>query len=111
MILALSGLWVIAVPAGDHPVVAAIEMVIGPERFMTPSERADYFEAAAVERRHKDDVERLYAIERQSRWKGGELTSDEVRRIASMQQRLSEVGRGESFVVDYLRTRHRSRER
>jgi len=111
IILAFSGLWVIAAPAGDHPVLAAIEMVIGPERFMTPSERADYFEAAAVERRHKDDVERLYALERQSRWQGGELTSDEVRRIGSMQQTLTEMGRGERFVVDYLRTRARERER
>src|SRR5262249_60981580 len=107
MILALSGLWVIAVPAGDHPVVAAIEMVIGPERFMTPSERADYFEAAAVERRHKDDVERLYAIERQSRWQGGELTSDEVRRIGSMQQTPTEMGPGEHYCVDELRTPRR----
>ena len=86
-------------------------MAIGPERFMAPRERADYLEAAMIERRHKGDVDRLYALERQSRWQGDALTSDEVRRVGSMQQTLTEMGRGERFVMDYLRTRARERER
>src|SRR5207249_11246467 len=49
--------------------------------------------------------------ERQSRWDGDELTADELRRMGSMQQTLTEMGRGERFVIDYLRTRGRERER
>jgi zinc/manganese transport system permease protein len=111
--MAVSGLWVIIAPAGDHPVLAAIEMTsgIGPERFMTPRERADYLDATMVERRHKAEVDRLYDLERRSRWHGDELTADEVRRIGSIQQTLTEMGRGERFVADYLRTRARHRER
>jgi zinc/manganese transport system permease protein len=78
---------------------------------MTAKERADYLEAGMVERRHKAEIDLLYDRERQSRWQGNELTADEIRRIGSMQQTLTEMGRGERFVVDYLRTRGRERER
>jgi len=99
LLLGLSGAWVVVAPAGDHPILAMIETAtgVGPDRFMSPRERAEYLEAAA--------------IERQSRWQGDELTSDEIRRIGSMQQTLTEMGRGERFVMDYLRTRARERER
>src|SRR5262249_45720588 len=109
--LAVSGLWIVLAPAGDHPALAAFEAMIGPDRFMTPRERTDYLEAGELERRHKNDVDRLYAVERQSRWQGEALASDDVRRIGSMQQTLTEMGRGERFVADYLRTRARERER
>jgi zinc/manganese transport system permease protein len=110
---ALSGLWLVAAPAGDQPVLALVEMAtgIGPEYYLTERERADFIEATATERRHKAEVDRIHEIERRSRWQGAELSPDEVRRIASVQQTLTEMGRGEHFVVDYLRTRARERER
>src|SRR5512133_917935 len=113
LLLGLSGAWVVIAPAGDHPLLAAIEMAtgIGPDRFMTATERADYLEATVVERRHKAEIDRLYDRERQSRWQGEALTADDIRRLGSMQQTLTEMGRGERFVVDYLRTRGRERER
>jgi len=107
----VSGLWVVIAPASDHPLLAAIELGIGPERFMTARERADYFEAAATALRHEGESDRLTGIERQSRWQGEPLGADEVRRIGSMQQTLTEMRRGERFVMDYLRTRARERER
>jgi zinc/manganese transport system permease protein len=111
--LGLSGLWIIIAPAGDQPVLAVVELTtgIGPERFLTPRERADYLEAAAIETRHKGEVDRLYDLERRSRWQGEELSADDVRRIGSMQQTLTEMGRGERFVMDHLRTRARERAR
>jgi zinc/manganese transport system permease protein len=113
IVLGLSGAWIVVAPAGDHPILAAIELISGsgPERFMTPRERADYLDATAIERRHKGEVDRLYDLERRSRWQGDELSTDEVRRIGSMQQTLTEMGRGERFVMNYLRTRARERER
>jgi zinc/manganese transport system permease protein len=113
LVLGLSGAWVVIAPAGDHPILAMIEIAtgIGPDRFMTARERADYLEAAAIERRHKGEIDQLYDRERQSRWQGDELTPDDIRRIGSMQQTLTEMGRGERFVMDYLRTRGRERER
>src|SRR5262249_5650744 len=74
LLIGLSGAWVVVAPAGDHPILAMIETAtgIGPDRFMTARERADYFEAAAIERRHKGEIDRLYDRERQSRWQGDE---------------------------------------
>ena len=111
--LGLSGLWAIIAPTGDHPMLAVIEIAtgIGPEKFMTTHERADYLEAMAIERRHKSEIDRLYELERRSRWQGDALGADEIRRIGSVQQTLIEMGRGERFVADYLRTRARVRGR
>jgi len=113
LLLGLSGAWVVVAPAGDHPILAMIETAtgVGPDRFMSPRERAEYLEAAAIEHRHKGEIDQLYDRERQSRWQGDELTPDDIRRIGSMQQTLTEMGRGERFVMDYLRTRGRERER
>jgi zinc/manganese transport system permease protein len=111
LLLALSGAWIVVFPAGDNPVLAAVEATMGPEYFMTPRERADYLESATAEHRHQGDVDRLYALERETRWQGDALTPDQVRRIGSMQQTLTEMGRGERFVMDHLRTRARERER
>jgi zinc/manganese transport system permease protein len=111
--LGLSGLWAIIAPAGDHPMLAVIEIAtgIGPDKFMTARERADYLEAMAIERRHKSEIDRLYELERRSRWQGEALSADEIRRIGSVQQTFTEMGRGERFVMDYLRTRARERGR
>jgi zinc/manganese transport system permease protein len=111
IVLGFSGLWIIIAPAGDHPLLAAIELSIGPERFMTARERADYLEAASIERHHAKETDRLLGLERQSRWQGERLNADEVRRIGSVQQSLTEMRRGERFVMDYLRTRARERGR
>jgi zinc/manganese transport system permease protein len=110
-VLGLSGAWIVIIPGGDHPLLSLVETAVGPERFMTPRELADYLEAAGIERRHKDEVDRLYDLERRSRWQGDELSADQVRRIGAMQQTLTEMGRGERFVMDHLRTRARERER
>jgi zinc/manganese transport system permease protein len=109
----LSGLWVIAAPKADHPVVALIEVTtgLGPEHFLTTGERADYLDAVATGERHRRDVDRLYDMERRSRWQGEALSDDALRRIGSLQQTLTEMGRGERFVMNYLRTRARERER
>ena len=111
--LAVSGLWLMLAPAADHPLLGPIEAAFGarPERFLTPRERADYLEAAAVERRHRAEIDRIYEYERKTRWQGEELSADQVRRIGSIQQTLTEMSRGERFVMDYLRGRARERER
>jgi len=50
---ALSGAWALIAPAGDHPLLPGVEMVMGirPEQFLSERERADFAEAAATEQR------------------------------------------------------------
>jgi zinc/manganese transport system permease protein len=105
--------WLMVSPAGDHPLLAAFEMMggLGPERFLTPAERGVYADAAATELRHRSEVERLRALEREARWKGEGLAEEELRRVASFQQTFNEMGRGERFVQEHLRAVARARER
>jgi zinc/manganese transport system permease protein len=107
------GAWLIVSPSADQPLLAAFEAVsgLGPERFMTSSERRTYRDAAAMEERNRSEVERLRAMEREARWRGEGLEHEDLRRVASFQQTFNEMGRGERFVQDHLRARARERER
>lgn len=113
LVVLAQGAWLIASPASDQPLLALFERVSGsgPERALTAGERQVYLDAAAVEQRNRGEVERLRAVEREARWKGGGLSEEELRRIASFQQTFNEMGRGERFVQDHLRAVARARER
>ncbi len=107
------GIWLIASPASDQPLLAAFERVsgLGPERSMTAGERRIFAEATETEARNRREVERLRAAERETRWKGEALSNEDLRRVASFQQTFNEMGRGERFVQDHLRAMARERER
>lgn len=107
------GVWLMAQPTGDQPLLALIETGLGtgPERFLTESELRVFREAAETERGHRAEVERLAGMERNARWRGEALREEELRRISSFQQTFNEMGRGERFVQDHLRALARARER
>jgi zinc/manganese transport system permease protein len=107
------GAWLIAVPAGDQPLLATLERIsgLGPERFMTAAERSVYRDAGAMEARNRGEVEQLRELEREARWSGQGLSEEDLRRVASFQQSFNEMGRGERFVQDHLRARARERQR
>ncbi len=107
------GIWLIASPASDQPLLAAFERVsgLGPERSMTAGERRIFAEATETEARNRREVEHLRAAEREARWKGEGLGEEDLRRVASFQQTFNEMGRGERFVQDHLRAVARERER
>jgi len=84
---------------------------LGPERFMTPSERTVFGEAGRMKERNRAEVERLRAMERDARWSGAGLGEEDLRRVASFQQSFNEMGRGERFVQEHLRARARERQR
>ncbi len=107
-----SSLWLMAVPQGDQPVLAAFERVsgLGPEHYLGASDRATFESAVRDEVRYAGEIERLNAREKAART-GPPLTDDEVRRIASYQQSFNEMARGERFVQDVLRAKARARER
>jgi ABC-type Mn2+/Zn2+ transport system permease subunit len=107
-----SSLWLMAVPKGDQPVLAAFERVsgLGPEHYLGAFDRATFESAVRDEVRYAGEIERLNARERAART-GPPLTDDEVRRIASYQQSFNEMARGERFVQEVLRAKARARER
>jgi zinc/manganese transport system permease protein len=112
-IVVLASLWLTLAPAADQPLLALFEQMtgIGPEHFLTADERGTYADAETTVARWQNEVDRLNAWERRSRWKGEQLSDDEVRRIGSYQQSFNEMARGELFVLDVLRGHARARER
>jgi len=112
LVFAQSARLIIA-PAADQPLLATAEQVtgLGPERFLTASERRAFGDAVETERRNREIVESLRLAEQEARWKGEGLVEESLRRIASYQQSFNEMGRGERFVQDYLRAKARARER
>jgi len=108
-----ASLWLIINPAGDQPFAVAFERAtgVGPERFLSASER-DIYESAGRDRvRFQNEVDRLDARERAARVQGTPLSDEEIRRIASYQQSFNEMTRGERFVQDVLRAKARALER
>jgi zinc/manganese transport system permease protein len=108
-----SGLWLIAVPEADQPLLDVVEAAtgVGPTPFLSDGERAAYVDAVRDEARYRAEVERLNRMEQASRYQGRALGADDVRRLASYMQSFNEMQRGERFVQTTLRARARARER
>jgi len=108
-----SSLWLIFNPAADQPLVAVFEVAtgLGPEHFLSASDRYIYESAGRDSVRFQAEVDRLNAREKSARYEGVPLPDDEIRRIASYQQSFNEMARGERFVQDVLRSKARARER
>jgi zinc/manganese transport system permease protein len=106
-------IWLMAMPGADQPMLNVMERAvgIGPETFLTPSEREIYADAERELRVRRSQATQQTNLERQSRWQGAPLSDDAVRRIGAFQQAFNEMARGEDFVVKSLSTRARERER
>jgi zinc/manganese transport system permease protein len=113
VLVLVSSVWLIVAPAADQPLLTLLETTfgLGPEPFLSDDERATYEDAAATAQRLKGQIEGLNTRERTARWKGAEMSDDDVRRIGSYQRSFNEMARGELFVMDVLRGRARERQR
>jgi zinc/manganese transport system permease protein len=107
------GLWSLAAPAADQPLVALLEAanIVNPGQFLTATERRQLSEAEANEVRYRIQVEQLLDMEREARWKGSGLSEDEVQTLSAFQRSFNEMGQGERFVQDHLRKTARARGR
>ncbi|MFM0341919.1 metal ABC transporter permease [Paraburkholderia fungorum] len=106
-------IWLMVMPAADQPMLDVLELAsgIGPEAFMTPSERAIYADAVKEVRLRQSQATQFTTLERQSRSQSEPLSDDEVRRMGAFQQAFNEMARGEDFVATSLSARARERER
>lgn len=108
-----SSVWMMMNPAADQPLAALFERAtgLGPAGFLNAGD-AEIFESATRDMvRFQDEVDRLNAREKSSRFQGEPLSDEEIRRVASYQQSFNEMARGERFVQDVLRAKARARER
>ena len=113
IILLGQGLWLLVAPHADQPVMALLEATntVAPDHFLTERERQTLRDAAASEVRLRDQVEKIYEAERSARWQGEGLSEEQVQHLSSFQRSYNEMGRGERFVQEVLRSRGRSQGR
>jgi len=113
VVLAASALWLALAPRADQPLLDSAEALFPALRgvYMSANERAVYDEAQVYSDRHGREIERLNAMETDSRWQGRELDDFEVRRISSYLQSYGEMRKGEEFVKREVRARSRERTR
>jgi zinc/manganese transport system permease protein len=109
----LSGIWLVANPAADQPMLALAESAVGLSSadFLSESDSATYEDAIRDAKRFQMEVNRLGEKERIARYAAAPLDDEEVRRIGSYQQTFGEMARGELFVLSVLREKARRRER
>lgn len=109
----MQGLWLLAAPRADQPLMAALEMtnLVTPRHFLSEREWAILVDAGGAEDRLRREVERLYDVERNARWQGTALSEEAVQQLSNFQRSYNEMSRGERFVQDHLRQKARMRAR
>lgn len=113
VLLAASGLALIAQPRADQPLLDALESVAPSVRgvYLNARETTVYDDADRSSARYRLESERLNTMEVRSRAEGTALDDVEVRRISSFLKSYSEMRRGEEFVKREVRSRARERTR
>lgn len=111
--LALSGLWLIAAPRADQPLLDGAEYLFPSLRwsYMTGAEREIHEDAKLQAERYRHETDRLNERERRSRWEDRNMDETELRRLSSFLKSYNEMRKGEEFVMREVRARARVRER
>lgn len=111
--LALSGLWLIAAPRADQPLLDGAEYLFPALRwsYMSGPEREIHEDAKLQAERYRHETDRLNERERRSRWEGRDMGESELRRLSSFLKSYNEMSRGEEFAMREVRARARDRER
>lgn len=111
--LALSGLWLIAAPRADQPLLDGAEYLFPALRrsYMSGPEREIHEDARLQAERYRHETDRLNERERRSRWEGRDMGESELRRLSSFLKSYNEMSKGEEFAMREVRARARDRER
>ena len=109
----LSGLWLSFNPRADQPLLDWLEASHSSVRrlFLSLDEQQFLDQAHAGATHWRSEIQRLDAMERDSRWQGAELTDEELRRLSSYTLSFQEMEKGEQFVQRELRNIARDRQR
>jgi zinc/manganese transport system permease protein len=109
----LSGLWLSFSPRADQPLLDWLEASHPSVRrvFLSLDEQQFLDQAYSGATHWRSEIQRLEAMERDSRWQGAELTDEELRRLSSYTLSFQEMEKGEQFVQRELRNIARDRQR
>jgi zinc/manganese transport system permease protein len=108
-----SGLWLMAAPRADQPLLDLAEASSPALRaaYMAPRELNVFDDAAVYAERYRRQAEALNALEGRRRFEGKQLDDTELARISSFLKSYGEMSKGEEFVMREVRSRARERVR
>jgi len=112
-VILMSGVWLTVNPHADHPLLDLLDTYQPAVKslFLTEEEQQILAQSVRGGAQMRSEVERLDAMERNSRWQGAELAEEELRRLSSYTLSFQEMEKGEQFVQRELRTKVRLRQR
>jgi len=112
-VILMSGVWLTVNPHADHPLLDLLDTYQPAVKslFLTEEEQQILAQSVRGGAQIRSEVERLDAMERNSRWQGAELAEEELRRLSSYTLSFQEMEKGEQFVQRELRTKVRLRQR
>ena len=110
-VVATSGLWWLAAPRADQPLVDMVEAALPSLRqlYFSAVETETYDDARRFDERYRLEAERLNELETRNRAEGTRIDDMTIRRISSFLKSYGEMRKGEQFVMHEVRARARER--
>jgi zinc/manganese transport system permease protein len=103
--------WLGANPRADQPLFDSVERYVPSLRFayFNPDQKLMYLDAQRYIARYTAELKRLGEMESRNRWELSETDDYLVQKISSFQQSYNEMIKGESFVMQEVRSRARQK--
>lgn len=103
--------WLGANPRADQPLFDSVERYVPSLRFayFNPDQKLMYLDAQKYIARYTAELKRLGEMESRNRWELAETDDFLVQKISSFQQSYNEMIKGESFVMQEVRSRARQK--
>lgn len=111
LFLSASFAWLGANPRADQPLFDSVERYVPSLRFsyFNQDQKLMYLDAQKYIDRYTAELKRLSEIESRNRWDLAETDDFLVQKISSFQQSYNEMIKGESFVMQEVRSRARQK--
>jgi zinc/manganese transport system permease protein len=111
LFLSASFAWLGANPRADQPLFDSVERYVPSLRFayFNPDQKLMYLDAQKYIARYTAELKRLGEMESRNRWELAETDDFLVQKISSFQQSYNEMIKGESFVMQEVRSRARQK--
>lgn len=113
IVLLVSGLWLVANPHADHPILDSLE-IYQPKLqslFLAKDEMDILTDAQVSSQYLRSQIINLDLKEQESRWLGEGMTDEDLRTMTSYTLSFQEMDKGEQFVQKTIRDKARDRQR
>ena len=108
-----SAFWLALYPKKDQPLLDSVEFMYPNLRFLYLNKIEKKIQIDVQEHaiKYKKRIEELNSQENESRWKGSQLTEEQIQKVSSFLRIYNEMIRGENYVLREVVGRARERNR